>query len=201
MKAIKVATAKLPSDFGSFTIIPFESDDKTESAIALVSGSFGQGLDPLDTPLVRIHSQCLTGEAFSSRRCDCGDQLDFALEAIADAGCGILIYDLLESRGIGVMNKLREYELQDACRDTVKVNHQLGFEGDELCYEFSSEILRYFGVKQIRLMSKNPDQIRAIERAGIAVVEHVAIKMAPPVGTEDYLRTKRDELGHLLTGV
>jgi len=180
MRAITVASAKLPSDFGSFTIIPFESDDKTESAVAVVFGSFGQAVEPVDTPLVRIHTQCLTGEAFSSKRCDCGDQLDFALEAIANSGCGILIYNLQESLGIGGMNKLREYELRDAGTDTAKVNHQLGFEGDDRRYEFSSEILRYFGVKRIRLMSNNPVEIRVIERAAIAIDEHLTIEIAPP---------------------
>ncbi len=160
MKAIRVATAKFPSDFGSFTIIPFESEDKTESAVALVFGSFGQAVEPVDTPLVRVHWQCLTGEAFSSKRCDCGDQLNFALEAIADAGGGILIYDLQESRGIGVMNKLREYEMQDAGRDAVEASHQLGSAAGDRHYEFSSEIIRYFGVKRIRLMSNNPDELR-----------------------------------------
>jgi 3,4-dihydroxy 2-butanone 4-phosphate synthase/GTP cyclohydrolase II len=199
MKAIKVATAKLPSDFGTFTIIPFESEDKRESAVALVFGSFEPDVDTIDAPLIRIHSQCLTGEAFSSQWCDCGNQLGFALEAIANAGVGILVNDLQEIRGIGRLNKLQSFELQDAGRDVVEPSHQHGFKADNCHYEFISEILLHFGLRRIRLISDTSDAIRILESHGISFVERVPLEITP-VGTQNKLR-KSDELSRFLTGV
>src|SRR5437762_11829204 len=146
MKATKVAETSLPTPFGTFRLFPFESNDKSEEVLALVMG------DPTSegAPLVRIHSQCLTGDVFGSGRCDCGAQLDFALQTIADHGAGILIYQLQEGRGIGLMNKLRAYELQEKSgHDTVQANEHLGFEADLRNYALCAEVLRYFGISKI----------------------------------------------------
>ena len=150
MKATKVAETSLPTPFGTFRLCPFESEDKTEEVLALVMA------EPTseEAPLVRIHSQCLTGDVFGSGRCDCGEQLHFALKRIADHGAGILIYQLQEGRGIGLMNKLRAYELQDSGQDTVEANHHLGFEADHRNYSLCAEVLRHFGVSRVRLMSE-----------------------------------------------
>ena len=156
---------------------------------------------PDDVVLVRIHSQCLTGEVFGSGRCDCGAQLNLALRTIADHGTGILVYQLQEGRGIGLMNKLLAYELQDSGQDTVEANHQLGFEADHRNYELCAEALRYFGVSRLRLMSNNPQKFDALEAAGLKVVERVPIEIAPSDGTQKYLRTKKAKLGHMLSRV
>src|SRR6266705_34604 len=139
MKVVKVAETSLPTPFGAFRLFGFESEDKSENVLALVMGN------PVseEAPLMRIHSQCLTGDVFGSGRCDCGDQLQFALKAIGGAGVGLLIYQLQEGRGIGLMNKLLAYELQDAGHDTVTANHQLGFEADHRNYGLCIEILQY----------------------------------------------------------
>jgi GTP cyclohydrolase II len=147
---------------------------------------------------VRIHSQCLTGDVFHSLRCDCRAQLELALEAIAQEGRGLLIYENQEGRGIGLLNKLRAYELQDQGADTVEANEQLGFEADLRGYELAGKILRHFGVPAVRLMSNNPEKIQALERAGVRVAERVPAIVAPVSSTQDYLRTKREKLGHLL---
>ena len=152
MKATKVAETSLPTPFGTFRLFGFESEDKSESVVALVMGDV-TGDDPV---LLRIHSQCLTGDVFQSGRCDCGDQLQYALEAIAKRGTGILIYQLQEGRGIGLMNKLLAYELQDSGHDTVEANHQLGFEADHRNYAMCADVLRHLGVSTVRLMSNNP---------------------------------------------
>jgi GTP cyclohydrolase II len=147
---------------------------------------------------VRIHSQCLTGDVFHSLRCDCRAQLELALESIARQGRGLLIYEHQEGRGIGLLNKLRAYELQDLGADTVQANEQLGFEADLRGYQLPAAILRFFGLREVRLMSNNPEKIQALERAGVRVAERVPCLVAPTESTEDYLRTKRDKLGHLL---
>jgi GTP cyclohydrolase II len=197
MKTRKVAEARFPTEFGVFTIFAFESVDKTDSAVALVMGSLKTG----DAPLVRIHSQCLTGDVFHSSRCDCGDQLAFAQKAIAQAGNGILIYHLQEGRGIGLMNKLLAYELQDSGHDTVEANQHLGFEADHRNYDLCTAVLQYFGVTRVRLMSNNPLKLEALRQAGILVVERVPIEIAPTASTRNYLTTKKAKLGHMLTGV
>ncbi len=150
-------------------------------------------------PLVRIHSQCLTGDVFGSLRCDCRQQLEMALSLIAGEGAGILIYEQQEGRGIGLMPKLQAYELQDSGLDTVEANERLGFRADHREFELPAEILKSLGVKQVRLLSNNPDKVAALERAGIAVIERVPCEVAPSVHAEAYLQTKRDKLGHLFT--
>jgi GTP cyclohydrolase II len=150
-------------------------------------------------PLVRIHSQCLTGDVFASMRCDCRQQLEMALEAIASSGCGVLVYEQQEGRGIGLMAKLQAYALQDAGLDTVQANEKLGFEADCRDYNLPVEILKALGLKQIRLMSNNPDKVHAVENAGIKVVERVSAEVEAYEHSEAYLRTKREKMGHLFS--
>jgi GTP cyclohydrolase II len=197
MKATKVAQTNLPTPLGTFRLFGFESPDKSENLIALVMGNVS-GDDPA---LVRIHSQCLTGDVFGSGRCDCGDQLHFALEQIAKRGAGILLYQLQEGRGIGLMNKLLAYELQDSGHDTVEANHHLGFEADHRTYELCVDALRHLGVSRVRLMSNNPLKFDSLESAGIRVIERVPIEIPPSDGTEKYLKTKKTKLGHFLSKV
>jgi 3,4-dihydroxy 2-butanone 4-phosphate synthase/GTP cyclohydrolase II len=197
MKATKVAEADLPTRFGAFRIFGFESPDKSESALALISGTPASE----DSALVRIHSQCMTGDVFGSARCDCGDQLHFAMQAIGKNGSGILIYQLKEGRGIGLMNKLLAYELQDEGHDTVEANHQLGFEADHRNYELCAAVLRHFAVSRVRLMSNNPTKFAGLEGAGITVTERIPIEIAPSASTKNYLLTKKAKLGHLLSKV
>jgi GTP cyclohydrolase II len=193
---LKAAEADFPSQFGLFRIHGFETSagNRKEEAVALQMGDVtGQ-----PAPLVRIHSQCLTGDVFHSLRCDCRAQLEIALRAIAQEGRGLLIYELQEGRGIGLLNKLRAYELQDRGADTVEANEQLGFDSDLRSYELPGAILRHFGVSAVRLLSNNPGKVEAVERAGIPVVERVPC-VAEMVGSrEGYLKTKREKLGHLL---
>jgi len=192
----KVAEADFPSRFGRFRIFGFAltADGETEESAVLKMGDLEHG----GPPLVRIHSQCLTGDVFHSLRCDCGAQLELALESIAAEGRGLLIYENQEGRGIGLLNQLRAYELQDQGADTVEANEQLGFEADLRGYAMPAAILKYFGLKAVRLMSNNPAKIGALERAGVRVTERVPSIVAPEESSEDYLRTKRDKLGHLL---
>jgi GTP cyclohydrolase II len=195
MNARKIAEANLPTKFGTFRLFGFEGDSTSENIFALVMG------DPASVgkPLIRVHSQCLTGEAFGSARCDCGEQLDLALRKIAEEGHGILVYQLAEGRGIGLMNKLQAYQLQDSGHDTVEANHQLGFEADPRSYELCGAVLRHFGLDQIRLMSNNPRKLAGLEAAGMRLVERIPIEIPPSDSSESYLRTKKDKLGHLLT--
>ena len=192
---MKVAEAAFPTEFGNFRIYGFESSDKSDSAVALVKGNPGEA----EVALVRIHSQCLTGDVFASSRCDCGAQLALAQKAIAEADSGILIYQLQEGRGIGLMNKLMAYELQDAGQDTVEANHHLGFEADHRNYVLCVDILRHFGIRRIRLMSNNPRKFSALEEAGISIAERVPIEIAPTDETQRYLLTKKAKLGHMLS--
>ncbi len=192
----KVAEADFPSRFGQFRIYGFEgkSGEQVEECVVLVMGDIVQGTPPL----VRIHSQCLTGDVFHSLRCDCRAQLELALESIAKEGRGMLIYEHKEGRGIGLLNKLRAYELQDQGADTVEANVKLGFDADLRSYEIPGAIIRHFGVESVRLMSNNPAKIAALESAGVKVTERVSANTAPVEFSEDYLRTKREKMGHLV---
>ncbi len=195
LRLTKVAEADFPSQFGFFRIYGFDgrANGHVEEAVVLVMGDLSGPVPPL----VRIHSQCLTGDVFHSLRCDCRAQLEIALETIAQEGRGLVIYENQEGRGIGLLNKLRAYELQDHGADTVEANEQLGFESDLRRYELPAAILRYFGLMAIRLLSNNPDKVEAMEKAGI-IAERVPC-LAEVVDTaEAYLRTKREKMGHLL---
>ena len=194
----KVAEADFPTRLGQFRIYGFDLEQASdggavEEAVVLTRGAI-QGDSP---PLVRIHSQCLTGDVFHSLRCDCRAQLELALERIAGEGRGILIYELQEGRGIGLLNKLRAYELQDQGADTVEANERLGFKADLRSYLLPGEILRYFQLTSVRLLSNNPEKVEAVERAGIRVAERIPCQAAPLDSTETYLRTKRTKMGHL----
>ncbi|MGA3040690.1 MAG: GTP cyclohydrolase II [Bryobacteraceae bacterium] len=195
----KAAEADFPTRFGHFRIYGFEGrqDDRLEEAVVLEMGDVRHGAL---APLVRIHSQCLTGDVFHSLRCDCRAQLELALHMIAEEGRGLLIYEHQEGRGIGLLNKLRAYELQDEGADTVEANERLGFESDLRNYELPSEILRYFGLKSVRLLSNNPDKVAAVEAAGVRVAERVPCIVPAMDSTESYLRTKKEKMGHLLEG-
>lgn len=195
----KVAEADFPTEFGLFRIYGFRGtpngDGRSpEEAVALRMGE----IDGAEPPLVRIHSQCLTGDVFHSLRCDCRAQLEIALESIAREGRGLVIYEHQEGRGIGLLNKLRAYELQDHGADTVEANEQLGFDSDLRSYGLPGAILRFFGLKAVRLLSNNPEKVRAVEDAGVAVTERVPC-IADAVDTRQaYLRTKKEKMGHLL---
>jgi GTP cyclohydrolase II len=193
----KIAEANFPSEFGDFRILGFRAtldDGRIEEAVALRMGDLSTG----EPPLVRIHSQCLTGDVFHSLRCDCRAQLEIALETIAGFGRGLLIYEHQEGRGIGLLNKLRAYELQDAGADTVEANERLGFESDLRSYVLPGAILRYFGLNAVRLLSNNPEKVQAVEAAGVQVAERVPC-IADALDTRAaYLQTKREKMGHLL---
>src|ERR1700685_538961 len=188
-----VARAKLPTRFGRFEILGIEVKTEKDSAVALVHGKIrGQ------TPLVRVHSQCLTGDVLSSERCDCRAQLELSLRRIAAAPSGILLYLPQEGRGIGLMNKLRAYELQDHGMDTVEANEELGFAADSRDYGFSAEALRLLGVRRVRLLSNNPDKVQQLESSGIKVAERVPCRPRISRTSRAYMETKRTKLGHLL---
>jgi GTP cyclohydrolase II len=191
----KVAEADFPSEYGHFRIFGFRDPnaEQPDEAVVLKLGDVSGGRPVL----VRIHSQCLTGDVFHSLRCDCRSQLELSLERIAEEGRGLLIYEHKEGRGIGLLNKLRAYELQDAGADTVEANEQLGFDADLRKYSLPAAILRFFGVEKIRLLSNNPDKIQALERAGIVVAERVPCIAPANRSREEYLRTKKEKLGHL----
>jgi GTP cyclohydrolase II len=195
-KLKKVADADFPSRFGHFRIYGFEGikPHETEEAVVLTMGDLSPAFGP---PLVRIHSQCLTGDVFHSLRCDCRSQLELALDQIVGEQRGLLVYEHQEGRGIGLLNKLRAYELQDQGLDTVEANEQLGFEADLRDYRLPAAILNYFNVKAVRLLSNNPDKVAALENAGIDVVERAPIIVPPLATTAEYLKTKREKMGHL----
>jgi len=188
-----VARAKLPTRFGPFEILGIEGKNEKESAVALLHGPVRS-----ETPLVRIHSQCLTGDVLASERCDCRAQLEFSLRQIAAAPAGILLYLPQEGRGIGLMNKLRAYELQDRGMDTVEANESLGFAADSRDYGFSAAALRLLGVRKVRLLSNNPDKVRQLESSGIHVAERVPCRPRTSRLSRAYMETKRAKLGHLL---
>jgi GTP cyclohydrolase II len=203
----KVADADFPTRWGHFRILGFEGilpearpcsedflscDKFKEGAVALVMG------DILSTPpVVRIHSQCLTGDVFGSLRCDCRLQLELAMERISKEGAGILIYEQQEGRGIGLMAKLKAYELQDHGRDTVEANVELGFAADCRGFELPAEILKMLGVGAVRLITNNPEKVAALEAVGIQVVERVSAEVEPNETFQRYLQTKQDKMGHI----
>jgi len=206
----KVAEAEFPTRWGAFRILGFEGTlpspsgsrdgigsqaeaGKVEGLVALVMGDIHTA-----PPLVRIHSQCLTGDVFGSLRCDCRLQLELARSKIAEEGAGILLYEQQEGRGIGLMAKLKAYELQDAGRDTVEANVELGFEADYREYELPARVLKMLGVTAVKLMTNNPDKVAALESAGITVAERVSAEVAPQDTFAAYVRTKQEKMGHIV---
>ena len=192
-----VAHAELPTRYGRFTIYGFEGRGPQEEAVALVRGN----LNGKTAPLVRLHSQCLTGDVLASLRCDCRAQLELSLKKIGQASSGILLYLPQEGRGIGLMNKLRAYQLQDGGMDTVEANQELGFAADARDYDFSAQILKQLGAKKIRLLSNNPEKVRQLENAGIRVVERVPCQPRISKTSRSYLQTKKKKMGHILDGL
>ena len=195
--AKQVAAADFPTRWGHFRIYGFRlepvENGKPEEAVALVMGDIHTA-----PPLVRIHSQCLTGDVFGSLRCDCRQQLEMALSMIAEGGAGILIYEQQEGRGIGLMPKLQAYELQDSGLDTVEANEKLGFKADHREFALPAEILKALTVNRVRLLSNNPDKVAALENAGVKVVERVPCEVHASPHAEEYLKVKKEKLGHLL---
>ncbi|HEV8590045.1 MAG TPA: GTP cyclohydrolase II [Pyrinomonadaceae bacterium] len=190
----RVAEARLPTEFGEFHIIGYRSLTSNEEFVVLAQGELRQDR----ATLVRIHSQCLTGDVFRSVKCDCGRQLRAAMELIAREGRGAIVYQQQEGRGIGIINKIRAYALQDEGADTIEANERLGLAVDLRCYEQCAEILRDLGLNRVRLMSNNPEKMRAIEGMGIKVVERVLLLTPPTDAAKGYLRTKKEKMGHLL---
>jgi len=193
----QIAQALLPTRYGPFTIYGFKGKGPQEEAVALVRGN----LNGRKAPLVRVHSQCLTGDVLTSLRCDCRAQLELSLKKIAQAPSGILLYLPQEGRGIGLMNKLRAYELQDGGMDTVEANESLGFAADAREYEFPARILKKLGARRIRLLSNNPDKVRQLQSAGIHVAQLVRCQPRISRISRRYLKTKKHKMGHLLEGV
>jgi len=202
----KIAEAEFPTRSGTFRILGFEGTrsasqpgcgpaQTVEGLVALVMGDIHSA-----PPLVRIHSQCLTGDVFGSLRCDCRLQLEMALKKIAQEGAGILLYEQQEGRGIGLMAKLKAYELQDRGLDTVEANEELGFAADCRAYEMPAEALKLLGVSRVRLMTNNPDKVAALESAGIKVAERVSAEVAAQESFERYLKTKQEKMGHIFDG-
>jgi GTP cyclohydrolase II len=199
----QIASANFPTRWGNFRIHGFRGEfgdssngaaPRVEEAVALVMGDIHA-----KPALVRVHSQCLTGDVFHSLRCDCRQQLELALGQIAQEGAGILIYEQQEGRGIGLMAKLRAYELQDSGLDTVEANERLGFKADQRDFALPAAILKALGVSSVRLLSNNPDKVAALERAGVRVAERVPCEVTPSVHAEEYLKTKKEKLGHIFT--
>jgi len=205
----KIAEADFPTRWGAFRIMGFEGrmtalrpgeqgpangagKGDVEGLVVLVMGDIYAA-----PPMVRIHSQCLTGDVFGSLRCDCRLQLELAMRRIAEEGAGILLYEEKEGRGIGLMAKLRAYELQDQGMDTVEANVELGFAADYREYELPSEVLKLMGVKSVRLMTNNPQKVAALESAGIQVVERVSAEVEPQESFASYVRTKQEKMGHI----
>jgi GTP cyclohydrolase II len=208
----KIAEADFPTRWGAFRILGFEGrlaaarpcdensggrdGGKVEELVVLVMGDIHSA-----PPVVRIHSQCLTGDVFGSLRCDCRLQLELAMRRIAKEGAGILLYEAQEGRGIGLMPKLKAYELQDQGLDTVEANVELGFAADCREYELPAEALKMLGVNAVRLITNNPEKVAALESAGIAVVERVSAEVEPLESFADYVRTKQEKMGHIVDSV
>jgi GTP cyclohydrolase II len=199
----KIAEADFPTRWGAFRILGFEGVSETrsdcapgretEELVALVMGDIHAA-----PPVVRIHSQCLTGDVFGSLRCDCRLQLEMALKKIAEAGAGILLYEQQEGRGIGLMAKLRAYELQDQGRDTVEANVELGYAADCRGYELPAAVLKLLDVSRVRLITNNPEKVAALESAGIKVTERISAEVEPLESFAGYLKTKQEKMGHIL---
>jgi len=190
----RVASPRLPTPYGEFRVHAFVNDITGEEHVAMVMGEIGED----DDVLVRVHSSCLTGDVFRSNRCDCGDQLSRAFELIAAEKKGVVLYLLQEGRGIGLINKLKAYELQEQGHDTIEANAKLGFAPDIRDYGTGSQILRELGVRKIRLMTNNPAKYVAIEGFGLEIVERVPLEIAPSTETRKYLEAKKKKLGHIL---
>jgi GTP cyclohydrolase II len=196
-----IAHADLPTRYGRFRIFGFKGARPQEEAVALVRGKLEGASGFRVAPLVRVHSQCLTGDVLTSLRCDCRAQLELALKKIGKSASGVLLYLPQEGRGIGLMNKLRAYQLQDGGMDTVEANESLGFAADARDYEFSAQILKQLGATKIRLLSNNPEKVRQLESAGICVLQRVPCQPRISRISRHYLKTKKSKLGHLLTGL
>ena len=190
----QVAKANLPTQIGNFKIIGYRSMTSNEEFVVLTKGE----MDANVPTLVRIHSQCLTGDVFGSIKCDCGLQLRKAMELIEMEGRGAIVYQQQEGRGIGIINKIRAYALQDEGADTVEANEQLGFAVDARLYQQCAEILFDLGLCRVRVMSNNPDKLRALEKAGLKIIERVPIEVESEQAAAHYLKTKKEKLGHLL---
>lgn len=190
----KIATANLPTQIGEFKIAGYRSLISDEEFVVLYKGD----LRPEVPTLVRIHSQCLTGDVFGSIKCDCGPQLHKTMELIENEGRGAIVYQQQEGRGIGIINKIRAYALQDEGADTVEANEKLGFEVDARDYKQCAEILFDLGLCQVRVISNNPDKLNALEAAGLQIVERIPIEVEAREPAAHYLKTKKEKLGHLL---
>lgn len=197
MTCEQVPRAKLPTPYGEFAVYGFRDPETGEETIALVAGR----PDPDSSSLVRIHSQCLTGDVFASARCDCGEQLHTAMRLIAESGCGVLVYQLQEGRGIGLVNKIRAYQLQDEGLDTVSANEELGFKPDQRDYRLPAAALKHLGATRIDLLSNNPDKVQALESEGIVVQKRVPLEADPRTSTRGYLEAKKNKLGHILSKI
>ena len=190
-----VASSKLPTPWGTFTMVGFEDESSGKEHVALVYGDVAGG----SAVLARVHSECLTGDALFSLRCDCGFQLQEALKRISEAGTGVLLYLRQEGRGIGLLNKIRAYHLQDGGADTVEANERLGFAADMRDYSMCLPMLEHLGVEQVRLMTNNPRKVRALEQYGVPVSERVPLQVGKNRHNEQYLATKMGKLGHMMT--
>jgi GTP cyclohydrolase II len=195
----RIASARMPTRWGTFDAIGFERDvsngtQRAETALTMVMGDLSEGV-----PLLRIHSQCFTGEILGSLRCDCHDQLEMAMQAVAEEGRGLVIYEYQEGRGIGLMSKLQAYELQDVGLDTVEANHALGFKADCRDFDLPAAIVRDLGIKRVRLLSNNPRKASALTENGVEVVARIPCEAPPNPHSFAYLRAKKEKLGHSLT--
>jgi 3,4-dihydroxy 2-butanone 4-phosphate synthase/GTP cyclohydrolase II len=190
----RIASPHLPTRLGEFQLYAYRSDVTHEEHLALVHGAIAEG----EPTLVRVHSQCLTGDVFGSARCDCGEQLELAMEKIVEAGRGVFLYLLQEGRGIGLINKLKAYELQDQGHDTVSANEKLGFPPDIRNYGVGCQILRDLGVRKMRLMTNNPSKYVALDGYGLEIVERVPLEVHPTDRSRKYLEAKKNKMGHLL---